>query len=117
MEKIIIKDLIKNIKKDRLLKIKEQINTFLSEKEKYSKSYFWSPWKYAYQRQNSFETDIDIKLSSWSLLKLKSSYHESSKNCYYHSYIFLNNEKKTITILKKIVSEIENKLNWNIVIS
>jgi len=117
MEKIIIKDLIKNIKKDRLLKIENQINSFIEEKEKYSKSYFWSPWKYAYQRQNSFENDIDIKLSSWNLLKLKSNYHESSKNCYYHSYIFLNNEKKTITILKKIVSEIENKLNWNIIIS
>ena len=117
MEKVVIKDLIKNIKKDKLLKIKEQINTFLSEKEKYWKSFFWTPWKYAYQRQNSFESDIIVKLSSWNLLQLKSSYHESCKNCYYHLYIFLNNEKKTITILKKIVSEIENKLNWNIITS
>lgn len=89
-------------------KLKHRILETLILHEKYKKSYFWNPARTARNRRlnelrfSGTHTGFTIQTERGEL-KIDPTYSESCNHVYYKLNIFLNNKKKTISELRKII--------------
>lgn len=111
MWKVIVKDLIKYKRTRDLNEISIEISRYIIAKDKHKNVYFWTPSKLAWcRRYKEYEKEKIIKLSNWIELQLRRKYKESCKNCYFYSSVYLWNSSKDVRFLKKLLEEINKKL-------
>lgn len=85
-------------------KIKNALNTIISEHERCKKSYFWKSFGNAAQRRkNEFCNELNFVLNNTEYVIVQEM-TQSCKNVYFSTHIELNDEKKNITALKKLVN-------------
>lgn len=87
---------------------KRELERIIDTNEKYAKAYFWKPNPSADSRRRAerlFEKSnpdvVFVKCDK--RIEVSMSYNESCKNCYYSCGIYLNGEKKNISLIKKIL--------------
>ncbi len=84
-----------------------QLNSIVSEIEKYRSSYWWAPSHVAALRHaKAFENEVTVQLGT-DLISFVSRYSESSTNCYYTKDLRLNGSRTTTTLLKNIIAKLE----------
>lgn len=114
---IVISDKMNN---DELETAIKYISNVIQTHNKYKSCYLWEEnFHYAsYMRKRGiedfykFNPDIIIKKDN-DEIKVNLFYDESCRKVYYKLRVYKNGEKKNITILKKILTELENKYNNN----
>ena len=98
----------KNIKRRVRKEIREKILNTIEKHEKWSKSYFWSPKTNAGGRR-SIENNFKSEHPSYSFThqgvkyEVVTSLDVSCKNYYYSLSIYVDEEKKDIRALKKLI--------------
>lgn len=83
-----------------------KINSVLAHHEKFRNSYFWSPYGSAGQRRKT-ETDNSFTIQFKHLgntYKYVSSVSCSCRNIYYTGFFYLNDQKKNVTLFKKLIN-------------
>ena len=80
------------------------LSAYLSDHEKYKKSYFWSPPCTASQRRKMEFVRYNTIEFAGDIYELRQSISCSCKNVYYESNIEVNGEKKDIRAIKKLLN-------------
>ena len=86
-------------------RIKKLIQEIINNHTNYKKCFFWTPPNSASQRRDKeFKIDLEFILNSKKYL-IKQQLNISCKNYYFSTHVFVNEEKKNITCLKKIINQ------------
>lgn len=98
-----------NVKSRLSKQAKQAIKSIISTHERYRKAYFWYPSttssgrRYNEKKFHSANPSVAFETAG-GLIEVNFSYSESCRNVYYGLDIRLNDEKKNITVLKKLIS-------------
>lgn len=87
---------------------KKEMQRIIDTNEKYAKAYFWSPSQSADGRRRAerlfAQSNPDVVfIQGDNRIEVSMVYNESCKNCYYSCRIYMNGEKKNISLIKKLV--------------
>lgn len=87
---------------------KKELERIIATSEKYAKAYFWQPSQSADGRRRAerlfAKANPDVTFIKGDCkIEVSMAYEESCKNCYYSCGIYMNGEKKNISLIKKLL--------------
>jgi hypothetical protein len=89
--------------------LKNKLQNYIDMHEKYRYAYFWTSFGNASNRRNQEKRfkenypDFSFQIKNQKI-ELKPYLSLSCKNVYYHFHIFINEEKKDIRVLRKLIA-------------
>ena len=95
-----------NAEKRTLKKVRELIESAISVHDKYKKCYFWSAPSNSYGRRamvDRFEGKDFNVFTKYGLVEVVFDFSVSCKNVYYAMAVYLDGEKKSVALLKKLL--------------
>ncbi len=99
------------------------LNGVVNTHNKFKGSFFWTSGINACHRRRNEEqfpsTDLKIEMSNGDVVEIEQTYSESAKNCYYSCGIYLNQIKKDIRLVKRLIkdpSKIFRILSYGVVV-
>lgn len=105
--KIVIK---KKTRTKTILALRNKIDDFIESAQKYKNTYMWTPPSSAYGRRsmefsNSFSFEIDGRHYD-----VDESLSTSCRNVYYYKSIFVDEKKKDLRAIKKVLAQVNEIL-------
>lgn len=84
------------------------IENAIKRHDEYKSAYFWTPGANAGARRNN-EIRAEVRhpefaiVTANSIIKVRPSYQESAKHCYYDMGVYVDGERKDIRALKRLL--------------